>query len=201
MIYFKGILFTVLNFGIVFFQCTAFGLYGFTSDSIESEINLNFEPEASFGVNLDETYTPALLFNDNGEYCVISLSEQDMKRLNTQKILKQNLLENNFAFEQMEDLESCQSETAQLVLDSIGKQANQLAIAQSAVAAVVIYIGACATADHVTTKKAKARGRYAGGPGFGETMQVAVGIMCFPIYGVSTLIRWYNGDTSLDWND
>ena len=48
MIYCKGIFFTVLNLCILFFQCTAFGLYSPTSDSIESDINFNFEPQAFF---------------------------------------------------------------------------------------------------------------------------------------------------------
>ena len=194
MTYFKGIIFTVLNILVMFFTYTAFGLYSPTSDFIESDINFSFEPQAFPEASLNEIYTPVLLFNDQEGYCVIPLNEQDRKKLNIQEILKQNSLDESFAFEQMTNLKPCQPEIAQLVLNSINKQTNQLAIAQAVVVGGAIYLGVCATADYITTKKAKAEAE-GGYPDIAQFLiRTAVGIMCFPVYGLSFLIRVIEND-------
>ena len=94
-----------------------------------------------------------LLLNDNGNYCVIPLNEQNRKKLNTEEILEQNPPEQASAFEQMKGLKPCQPEITQIALNSIDKQANQLAIAQAVVVGGAIYLGACSAADYMSNKR------------------------------------------------
>ena len=191
--YFKEIFFTTLNILIIFFAGTAFGLY----NSIELDNNFNFEPQAFFKANLNEAYIPVLLFNDKEGYCVIPLDEQNKKKLNMQEILNQNSLDEAFAFsKQMTNLKLCEPEIAQIVMNSIDPSSNQLAVVSGAVVAGVIYVGLCSWADYITNKRYEIVGsadesnnRVSGEE---RLLRLVSGMVCFPVYGVGTLIRWYS---------
>ena len=188
MTYFKGIFFTTLNILIMFFAYTAFGSYSPTNDFRESDINVSFEPQAFPEAGLNENYTPVLLFNDGGGDCLIPLNEQDRERLNTQEIRKQNSLDEAFAFKQMTNVKPCQADIAQLVLDSIDKQANQLAIATlPAVVIGAIYLGTCVGAEYAVHKRVQKQGFQARS----DTLFIWVsGLVCLPVFVVGSLIRW-----------
>ena len=195
MTYFKGIFFTALNILVMFFAYTAFGLYSSTSDFIEADINFSFEPQAFPEASLNETYTPVLLFNDKEGYCVIPLNEQEQIELKAQEILKQNSLGEAFAFKQMTNLKPCNREIAQLVLNSIDKQTNQLAIAQAVVVTGAIYLGACSAAEHISDKRYEAVGGFRHGVSYGESIvRWIAGAVCFPIYIAGAFIRWDTND-------
>ena len=183
MTYFKGIFFTTL----MFFAHTAFGSYSPTNDFVESDINVSFEPQVFPEAGLNENYTPVLLFND----CLIPFNEQIRSKLNTQEIRKQNSLDEAFSFKQMTNVKPCQAEIAQLVLDSLDKQANQLALVP-AVVGVPIYLGACLLAEYMSNKRAKVTGiaPTANVHVMEAYARMSVGTLCFPVYGVGTAIRW-----------
>ena len=192
---FKGIFFTTL----IFFAYTAFGSYSPTNDFIESDINVSFEPQAFPEVSLNENYTPVLLViwgGGGGQHCLIPFNEQIRSKLNTQEIPKQNSLDEAFAFKQMTNVKPCQADIAQLALDSLDKQANQLAFffgmffTLPAVVEVPLYIGVCLLADYVTNKRREVVGDTQGVHISESLVRITAGTVCAPVYGATMLIRW-----------
>lgn len=166
-------------FNLVILSMSLVGLYSPANASIGSESHLNFE---TLETNRSEMNKAFLVYNNEGENCVISLNEQTSKILNTNDLLEKmenSSLENAFVFKSNEDLKACQPEIAQLVLDSIGKNqvAGLPAIVLGAVA-VASYVVACKTANHVYyTEKLK-----------NSPDRVVTAMLCWPVYAIDDLL-------------
>ena len=186
----------------MFFAHTAFGSYSPTNDFVELDTNVSFEPQAFSGAGLNENYTPVLLFNVGGNNCLIPLNEQIRSKLNTQETLKQNSLDEAFAFKKMTNVKPCQAEITQLVLDSLDKQANQLAIAPTPglLVAGAIYVGFCGAGDYALYNRRHNKQNLLDAIKNADTKTsteeaylLAMEIVtpwCLPIYAVGSLIRW-----------
>ena len=161
-------------------------------------LSSNYSPEADFSPPVyndmvEGEETPVLLVEmQEDEYCWILIDNQDFQNPAALFPTAAYQSHGGGAAEPrlIKGLKQCPPRLSRLALDSVENKETQTA-AVTPLVPVSVYLGFCIFTDYATSKRAIKHPNPLDEETAGTTFtRLFAGIVCFPVYGTSYLIRW-----------